>query len=182
MSHGGARKETPRNKGMVITRNDLFAFFDKHNIDQTTVEHAAAHTVEQAQANRGTLPGGHAKNLFLKCKKGSLWPIVAQEDTPIRLNHLHKRIGSGRLSFGSADLMMEVLGIVPGSVTPFALLNDKQQRINLILDKLLMEHDPLNFHPLENTATMTVSKEGFFRFLEKCGFAPKIMDLSDNSA
>ena len=80
---------------MAITRSELFAFLDQHHIAHKTVEHEEAHTVEQARLNRGELPGGHAKNLFLKCKKGSLWLIVAQEDTPIRLNQLHKRLGSG---------------------------------------------------------------------------------------
>ena len=167
---------------MAVTRTGLIAFFDQHNIAHSTIDHPAAHTVEQAQAHRGALPGGHAKNLFLKCKKGSLWLIVAQEETPIRLNHLHKRIGSGRLSFGSAELMMEVLGITPGSVTPFALLNDKNRRINLILDEGLMKQDQLNFHPLENIATTTITRSDFMRFLELCGSTPKIMGLKDNSA
>jgi Ala-tRNA(Pro) deacylase len=162
---------------MIATRNDLFVFLDKLNILHSTVEHAPAHTVEQAQANRGLLPGGHAKNLFLKCKKGNLFLLVAQEDTPIRLNHLHKRIGSGRLSFASQELMMDVLGITPGSVTPFALLNDREQSVTVILDKPLMEKDPLNFHPLENTATTTISRDDLLLFLKECGFHPQIIDL-----
>ena len=167
---------------MPVTRNELFNFLDQHHIAHKTIEHAAAHTVEQARAHRGLLPGGHAKNLFLKCKKGSLWLIVAEEETPLRLNQLHKRIGSGRLSFGSADLMMEVLGVTPGSVTPFALLNDRQHRINLILDEILLAQDPLNFHPLENTATTTISRDDLLRFVNACGFTPLIMNLCDNSA
>ncbi len=163
---------------MITKRRDLLAFLDELEITHSTVEHAAAHTVADAQTNRGTLPGGHAKNLFLKCKKGSLWLIVAEENTPIRLNQLHKRIGSGRLSFASSELMMEVLGITPGSVTPFALLNDKQHRVTLILDELLMKEDVLNFHPLQNTATTTLSRQDFLRFLGACGFEPLIMDLA----
>jgi len=166
---------------MPITRSELFAFLDKLHIDHQTIEHDAAHTVEQAQLVRGTLPGGHAKNLFLKCKKGSLWLIVAEENTPIQLNHLHKLLGCGRLSFGSPELMKEVLGISPGSVTPFALLNDKAQRISLVLDERLMHEEMLNFHPLDNRATTTISSEGLLAFVKECGFAPKTLKLPQNS-
>lgn len=169
---------------MIATRDDLFAFFDKHHISHKTVEHAAAHTVEQAQAIRealnaqGELLGGHAKNLFLKCKKGSLWLIVAQEDTPIRLNQMHKQLGCGRLSFGSPELMMQVLGISPGSVSPFALINDKTHSINLVLDEQLMKEEMLNFHPLSNTATTTLSSKDLLHFIKQCGFQPKTMKLT----
>ncbi len=172
---------------MPITRSELFEFFDKHQIAHKTVEHDAAHTVEQAQAIRtalthqGALSGGHAKNLFLKCKKGSLWLVVAQEDTPIRLNHLHKLLGCGRLSFASTKLMEEVLGISPGSVTPFALINDKAQRISLVLDEQLMKEEMLNFHPLDNRATTTISREDLLVFVKECGFDPKILKLPLNS-
>ncbi len=172
---------------MPTTRSELFDFLDKHHIDHKTVEHDAAHTVEQAQTIRtalthqGALAGGHAKNLFLKCKKGSLWLVVVQEDAPIRLNHLHKLLGCGRLSFGSRELMEEVLGISPGSVTPFALINDKAQRITLVLDEQLMKEQMLNFHPLDNRATTTISREGLIEFVKQCGFAPKIMKLQQNS-
>ncbi len=172
---------------MPITRSELFEFLDKLQIAHKTVEHEAAHTVEQAQTIRtalthqGALPGGHAKNLFLKCKKGSLWLIVAQENTSIRLNHLHKLLGCGRLSFASAELMEEVLGISPGSVTPFALINDKAQSISLVLDEQLMKEARLNFHPLDNRATTTISREGLLAFVKECGFTPKIMKLPQKS-
>ncbi|MCP4932863.1 MAG: prolyl-tRNA synthetase associated domain-containing protein [bacterium] len=166
---------------MPITRNQLFDFLDKLQISHKTVKHDAAHTVEQAQANRGMVPGGHAKNLFLKCKKGSLWLVVVQEDTPIHLNRLHKLLGCGRLSFGSPELMKEVLGISPGSVTPFALINDKTQRISLVLDEQMMKEEMLNFHPLDNRATTTISRDGLLQFIKECGFTPKILKLPLNS-
>ncbi len=171
---------------MIASRDDLFAFLDKLHIPHETLEHAAAHTVEQAQSirealtSRGALPGGHAKNLFLKCKKGSLWLVVAQEDARIRLNHLHKLLGCGRLSFGSADLMKEVLGVNPGSVTPFALINDTARRIQLVLDEQLMIEPMLNFHPLDNRATTTISRDDLIKFVKECGFAPKIIKLPQN--
>ena len=167
---------------MIATRDDLFAFLDKHQISHQTLEHHAAPTVEQAKVNRGNLPGGHAKNLFLKCKKGTLWLIVAQEDTPIRLNHLHKLLGCGRLSFGSADLMRDILGITPGSVTPFALLNKQAKGVNLVLDEQLLQEHLLNFHPLDNTATTTISPKDLLKFVKECGFDPKIMALPLNSS
>ena len=191
MSPGGARDRPIKNVACRIrnkfwlkmtvcpphTRDDLFAFLDHLKIPHRTLEHQAAHTVEQAREHRGALPGGHAKNLFLKCKKGSLWLVIAQETTPIRLNQLHKQLGCGRLSFGSPELMFEVLGVHPGSVTPFALLNDQQQKVNLVLDERLMQQDPLNFHPLQNTATTTISSHDLLVFISACGFTPQIMAL-----
>jgi Ala-tRNA(Pro) deacylase len=164
---------------MPATREELFAFLDKLGIAHKTVEHAAAHTVAEAQVLRGELPGGHAKNLFLKCKKGQLYLLVAEENTQIKLNHLHKRIGSGRLSFGSAELMQDVLGISPGSVTPLALINDRQaQRVSVILDDRLMQEDPLNFHPLDNRATTTIRRDDLMTFIKACGHDAKIMDVT----
>lgn len=163
---------------MKATRGELLAFLDRHGIDHSTVEHAAAHTVEQARACRGNLPGGHAKNLFLKCKKGNLFLLVAEEETPVRLNQLHKQVGSGRLSFASAQLLEEMLGVTPGAVTPFALMNDKDRQVSLLLDKKLLDHDLLNFHPLENTATTTISRDGLLTFVEKCGHRHRLVDLS----
>lgn len=168
---------------MAATRADLFAFLDRLGIGHMTVEHAAAHTVEEAQAHRGELPGGHAKNLFLKSKKGELYLIVAEETTPIELNRLFKRIGAARLSFGNAELMREVLGVEPGSVTPFALINDRERRrVAVVLDERLMRLDPLHFHPLKNTATTRISRDDLLTFIRACGHEPRIVDLVEPEA
>src|SRR3954470_23395689 len=115
---------------MPATPSDLFTFLDRLGIAHPTVTHPALFTVEQSRALRGTIPGGHTKNLFLRDKKGALYLVVALEDAEIELKSLHRRLGAnGRFSFGSADLMREVLGVEPGSVCPFAAMNDTAGRV-----------------------------------------------------
>lgn len=164
---------------MGATKDDLFAKLAELGIATTTHEHPPLHTVEESRALRGEIAGAHSKNLFLKDKKGALWLIVALEDTPVDLKTLHKRIGSGRLSFGKPELMREVLGVEPGSVTPFALINETTLGVNVILDEALLAHDMLNFHPLVNTATTSISRDDFLSFVAACGHQPKRMTLAD---
>ncbi len=163
---------------MSATRKDLFALLDELGIAHETREHEAAFTVEEARRLRGLIPGGHTKNLFLKDKKGRLWLVVADEETPVNLKQLHRRIGAARLSFGKAELMEEVLGVSPGSVTPFALMNDREGRVDVVLDEQMMRHERLSFHPLENTATTTISREGLLAFLRATGHEPQIVDVT----
>lgn len=159
------------------TRQDLLARLAALDIAATTVEHPPLFTVEDSQKLRGEIPGAHSKNLFLKCKKGTLWLVVALEDARIDLKRFHARIGSGRLSFGKAELLQETLGVTPGSVTPFALINDTQKKVRVVLDKGLMAHDTVNFHPLENTATTSISPQGLLAFIRDCGHEPTIIDI-----
>jgi len=158
---------------------DLFAYLDTLGIAHTTVTHPAAFTVEDARALRGTVPGGHTKNLFLRDKKGVPYLVVAGEETAIELRALHRLLGAtGRFSFGSAELMGELLGVTPGSVTPFAVINDVAHRVTVVLDAAMMADAVLNFHPLVNTATTTISREGLVRFLEATGHPPRIEPVS----
>ena len=132
--------------------------------------HPAVFTVEEARTLRGQIAGGHTKNLFLRDKKGALYLVVAPEDATIELKSLHRLLGaSGRFSFGSAALLRETLGVEPGSVTPFAVINDKAGQVTVILDAAMMAHEMLNFHPLVNTGTTTISREGLLKFLEATG-------------
>ncbi|MDH3579159.1 MAG: prolyl-tRNA synthetase associated domain-containing protein [Hyphomicrobiales bacterium] len=163
---------------MPATRSELFARLDALGIDHATVVHPPLHTVEESKRLRGDIPGAHTKNLFLKCKKGTLWLIVALESAQVPLKRFHTAIGSGRLSFGKPELLREVLGIEPGSVSPFALINDTQTRVSVILDEAMMACDPLNFHPLENTATTAITGAGLLAFIDSCGHRPRIMDLT----
>ena len=147
-------------------------------IATTTVEHPPLFTVEQSRALRGEIPGGHTKNLFLKDKKDQVFLVVAEEDAAIDMKTLHKRIDSARLSFGRPELLAELLGVVPGSVTPFGVINDSAGRVTVILDARLLRHDKLNFHPLENTATTTIGREDFLAFLRHTGHEPRILAVS----
>jgi Ala-tRNA(Pro) deacylase len=160
---------------MAATREDLFARLSALGIETVTVEHPPLFTVEQSKELRGDIPGAHTKNLFLKCKKGTLWLVTAVESTAVDLKTLHTKLGCGRLSFGNAALLGEVLGVQPGSVTPFAILNDTQNRVSVVLDEALFAYDRLNFHPLVNTATTGISKDGLLAFLAECKHSPRML-------
>ncbi len=160
---------------MPATPAELFAYLDRLGIAHRTVTHQALFTVEQSRALRGTIPGGHTKNLFLKDKKGALFLITAPEDAVIELKSLHRRLqASGRFSFGSAELMRETLGIEPGAVTPFAAINDTDRRVQVVLDATLMQHETINCHPLTNTMTTSIARADLLRFLEETGHPPRI--------
>ena len=163
----------------MTTPDQLFAYLGGLGIAHTTVSHPPLFTVEQSQALRGKIPGGHTKNLFLRDKKQALYLVVAEESAEIDLKGLHRVLGaSGRFSFGSADLMLEVLGVTPGSVTPFGAINDKEGRVTVVLDKALMEHAIINAHPLVNTMTTSLSREDLVKFLESTGHMPRIEQVS----
>jgi Ala-tRNA(Pro) deacylase len=168
---------------MPATPADLFAYLDTLGIAHQTVTHPAAFTVEEARELRGTIPGGHTKNLFLRDKKGTPFLVVALEDTEIELKSLHRLLGAtGRFSFGSAELMRELLGVKPGSVTPFAAINDTAGRVTIVLDAAMMAHEVLHFHPLVNTGTTTISRDGLLKFLEATGHPPRIVAVSGGKA
>ena len=160
------------------TRADLIAFFDAHGVDHDTTDHAAVFRVGEGEGIKDDIPGAHTKNLFLKDAKGRLWLISAQDDTQIDLKRLHTVIGSARLSFGSAELMEQVLGVTPGSVTAFALINDAERQATFVLDARLAQAQRVNFHPMTNTATTGVSQAGFARFLQALGITPMVVDFA----
>jgi len=164
---------------MSKTPDDLFAALDALGIKHSTIKHPPVFTVEQARELRGKTPGGHTKNLFLRDKKGALFLVVALEDAAIDLKGLHRLLGaSGRFSFGSADLLREVWGVAPGSVTPFGAINDAEGRVTVVLDTPMMEHALLNYHPLVNTMTTAISRDDLIRFLESTGHPPRIETVS----
>jgi Ala-tRNA(Pro) deacylase len=165
---------------MPKTPDQLFAELDALGIKHTTVKHPPLFTVEQSQSLRGTIPGGHTKNLFLRDKKYAIYLVVALEDADIDLKGLHRRLGAnGRFSFGSSDLMREVLGVEPGAVTPFGAINDTEGRVTVVLDAPMMEHETLNYHPLVNTMTTSLNRDDLVRFLESTGHIPRIERVSE---
>jgi Ala-tRNA(Pro) deacylase len=159
------------------SRADLLARLDAIGVAHATTDHEAVFTVEESRALHASIPGLHSKNLFFKDAGDRLWLVTAEADRRIDLKTLHHRIGAKRLSFGKPDLLMEVLGVVPGSVTPFALLNDTARRVTFFLDADLARSTQLNFHPLENTATTTVSADGLRSFLRSTGHDLHVVDL-----
>ena len=165
-----------------LTPEALLARLDALGIAHRTHRHPPVFTVAEAQSLRGQLPGGHCKSLFLKDKKSGLWLVVALEERTVDLKRLAAALGAPRFSFGSAALLYEVLGVTPGSVTPFALANDAEQRITVVLDKDMLRHDPLNYHPLANDRTTAIAPGDLLRFIAACGHAPQIVDLAAAAA
>jgi Ala-tRNA(Pro) deacylase len=154
------------------TQDQLFARLDALRIAHLTHRHPPVFTVAESEHVKAAMPGGHTKNLFLKDKKGALFLLCAIAETRIDLNAVSKLIGAGRFSFGSGELLQQMLGVPPGSVTLFALINDPEQRVRLILDEALYAHDPVNFHPLRNDATTAISPAGMAHFVASLGRVP----------
>ena len=161
-------------------REKLFERLSALGIDTSTLEHEPVYTVDESEAIHAKLDGGHTKNLFLKDTKGRLFLVVAHSHSTINLKRLNKTIGCGRLSFGKPDLLKEVLGVEPGSVSAFCVMCDDQKQLEqVILDAKLMVFDQLNCHPLTNSATTTIQRDDLLRFMRDCGHEPRVMSIDD---
>lgn len=161
-----------------VTPDQLCAYLTDKGIAFHRTDHPAVFTVAETAPHRDEMVGHHTKNLFLKDKKGRIFLVSAEAHARIDLKRLHERIGaSGRLSFGSAELLLEKLGVTPGSVTAFAVINDRAGDVTMVLDATLATGEDVNFHPLINTATLRVSRDGLLTFFRSTGHEPLIVDL-----
>ena len=149
---------------MSITRNNLFRYLNELNIQYSTIEHEPIFKVEDSALLKKNMAGANTKNLFLKDKKGQLFLVCAVSDTKINVNKLHHILGCKRLSFGKPEVLKSALGVTPGSVTLFAIINDKNLEVTLVIDKSLMNYDIVNFHPLLNDATTAISNKDMIKF------------------
>lgn len=172
----------PYHREFNAEQKRLFSIFEKLNILGEVYYHPRLYTVDQSQEWADKIKGGQCKNLFLKDKKGNFALIVAMHDTQIKLNHLHKRLSMARLSFGSPEKLLEILKVTPGSVSPYALMHTKPNQINIFLDKRMFEHDLLNFHPLENWSTMSITPNNLVTFIESLGLPYQIQALDVEEA
>ena len=162
-----------------MTRAQLFERLASLGIEHHTVDHEAVFTVEESERLHREIPGGHTKNLFLKDAKDKLWLVIAESHTTVDLKTLPKTIGSARLSFGRAELLQEVLGVLPGSVTALSLINDPGRRVSVVVDQRLLEYDVINCHPLENTATTSLSRDDLQKFVRACGHEWRVVTLTN---
>jgi Ala-tRNA(Pro) deacylase len=162
---------------MPVTRQDLFARLAELGIVTTTVEHEPLFTVAESSKLERELAGAHTKNLFLKDEGGDLFLVVAMSTTRVDLKALARTLGAGRFSFGKPELLMQALGVPPGSVTAFAVINDEAGRVRVVIDSELMKHDRVNCHPLQNTATTNIARDDLLRFIRACGHEPRIAAL-----
>lgn len=162
----------------ALSPDDLLARLAELGIESTTHRHPPLHTVAESKALRGELPGGHIKNLFLRDKKKAMWLVTVLEDRDIDLKALRHQLGArGNLSFGNAELLLEVLGVQPGAVTPFAVINDPERRVSVVLDRALFDREPINAHPLTNEATTAIAADDLLAFIRACGHEPAILDF-----
>ena len=159
-------------------RPGLTQWLADHDLAHTTYEHPPVFRVEEGLTLKASMPGVHTKNLFLKDAKGRLWLISAAQDTVIDLKRAHLAMGAARLSFGNEALMFETLGVRPGSVTAFGLINDIGRRVTFVLDRCLDQAEIVNFHPLTNTATTAMDRQTFSRFLDLIDRQPLVIDFS----
>ncbi len=163
---------------MAADRKTLDARLAALGIQATTVEHEAVFTVEESAGLRARLPGAHTKSLFLTDTDGRMVLVVAKDDTRVDLKALAKRLGAGRFSFGRPARLEAVLGVTPGSVTPFALINASAADVAVVVDQAILDYDEVNCHPLENTATTRLATADLIRFIKACGHEPLIAPLA----
>jgi len=168
---------TEQSSAPPLTPAELLARLDELEIQSSTVEHPAVRTVEEARRHRRGLSGTFLKNLFLRDKKGQMWLLVARESVSVDLKRLARQLGTKHLSFASPERLAANLGVEPGSVTPFGLVNDRAGAVCVLLDRGVLERDPVHAHPLTNTMTTAVTAADLLRFVRATGHEPRILDL-----
>lgn len=161
----------------LFNKDSLLTHLTALGLPYTLYEHPAVFTVEESQQHCAHIPGVHCKNLFLKDKKDKLWLVTAPDERKIDLKSLPDKIGAARISFGNPQLLMEVLGVLPGSVTPLSVINDTARRVTPVLDAWMMRQESINFHPLINTATVTMQPADLLRFMQATEHAPMQVEL-----
>lgn len=166
--------------GTPKTDKDLFDFLDGLGIEYVNHEHRPVFTVAEGQDLRDAIPGGHTKNLFIKDKKSRYFLLTVEEHATVDLKSVHNLIGgSGRVSFGSAEKLIEYLGVVPGSVTALGAINDTDHQVTFILDADLMQEEIINCHPLRNSATTSIKRDDLLRFMEATGHEAIVLKVTE---
>ena len=161
------------NGSQPTSPDQLLATLNELRIDHTTVEHPPMFTVEQSKMFRATSTrGSYTKNLFLRNKKGLMWLITCSEDTRLDLYSVATCLQAGRLSFGSRDRLMKHLGVKPGAISPFSLINDSAQAVSFVFEKKLMREPLIHLHPLVNTKTTSIATKDLMQFLRHTGHTP----------
>lgn len=165
---------------MPLTPEELLGQLEKAGYRTNTVRHPPLFTVDDSRKLRGAIGGRHTKNLFLKDKKDNFFLVTVGEDRTVDLKQLHKVIGAAsRLSFGKPEKLAEYLGVEPGAVTAFAVINDTGGRVRAVLDRELMDHEEINAHPLTNEATTTIARDDLVAFMTAANHPPAILPVSE---
>ena len=161
----------------MIFKDDLIRILNDHGFKYFIKEHAPLFTVEDSKALRGQIEGAHSKNLFLKDAKANFFLISIEESASIDLKKTMQQIQSKKLSFAKPEYLQDILGIEPGSVSPFALLNDTKKQVKFYLDRSFLDSETVNFHPLINTATVNISPQNLIELIEKYHNPVNYIDL-----
>ncbi|WP_083198310.1 prolyl-tRNA synthetase associated domain-containing protein [Pararhizobium polonicum] len=161
------------------TQDDLFRFLDSLGIAHTTKRHEPVFTVAESVSLRDEIPGGHTKNLFVKDKKDNYFLLTVEEHATVDLKTVHTIIGgASKVSFGRPEKLMEYLGVIPGAVTAFGVINDAGQNVKIIIDADLMKDEIVNCHPLTNDATTSIASKDLLRFIEATGHEPLVLKVT----
>ena len=165
----------------MLLKSDLFELLRVKGLDFQIHNHEPLYTVEDSEKFRGKIKGSHTKNLFLKNKKNSFFLFSCDENATVDLKLFSKSIDAKNLSFANESYLDKYLGIKPGSVSPFALLNDRNKEVNFYLDQKLYESETINFHPLINTTTISIKMNDFINFILENGIKINIFSLNNYS-
>ena len=163
----------------MIFKDDLIRILNDNGFEYFVEEHAPLFTVEDSQSLRGQIEGAHSKNLFLKDAKANFFLISIEESASIDLKKTMQQIQSKKLSFAKPEYLQDILGIEPGSVSPFALLNDTKKQVKFYLDRSFLDSETVNFHPLINTATVNISPQNLIELIEKYHNPVNYIDLEN---
>jgi Ala-tRNA(Pro) deacylase len=158
--------------------DQLMARLTELGIEFQLHRHKAVFTVAEAETVEHDIPGTHCRNLFLRDKKKNNFLVVLRNETEVDIKKLQPLIGADKISFGSSERLFEYLGVRPGSVCPYAIINDKNMDVKIVLEKGMMEVSRVNYHPLINTMTIGTTPANLQRFIESTGHTPYIVDLS----
>ena len=161
------------------TAEALFQFLDGLGIKHETKHHAPVFTVAESVALRDEIPGGHTKNLFVKDKKDNYFLLTVEEHATVDLKTVHTIIGAAsKVSFGRPEKLMDYLGVIPGAVTAFGVINDAGQNVKIIIDADLAQEEIINCHPLSNDATTSIATKDLLRFIEATGHEPLVLKVT----
>jgi Ala-tRNA(Pro) deacylase len=163
----------------MIFKDDLIRILNYNGFEYLVEEHAPLFTVEDSKSLRGQIEGAHSKNLFLKDAKANFFLISIEESASIDLKKTMQQIQSKKLSFAKPEYLQDILGIEPGSVSPFALLNDTKKQVKFYLDRSFLDSETVNFHPLINTATVNISPQNLIELIEKYHNPVNYIDLEN---
>lgn len=169
------------NGQVAATPNDVFAAFESLGIEHDTLVHIPLYTVEEAKTVKYGLAGAHTKNLFLRNKKGRMFLLVIEQNRRVDLKALRDQLEltGGQLAFASTERLMMYLGVVPGSVSPLAVINDHDSKVSVYIEKALLEHDSIYLHPCRNTHSTRISTQDLLKALSAWGHEPELIAFED---